>query len=103
MSCMNERSLHVLEFNKIIDDLAALAATSLGKEQVNALVPVTELDLVKQMQDETDEAMQILRLDKDIPLGGIFDVRDGLHRSRIGSILNEKECLDVASTLYGAR
>ncbi|HLQ73679.1 MAG TPA: endonuclease MutS2 [Bacillota bacterium] len=100
---MNERTLHVLEFHKIISSLSDYAATSLGEERIHALSPATDLERVQIMQNETDEAVHILRLDMDVPLGGIFDVTSSVHRSSIGSVLNEKECLDVASTLYGGR
>src|SRR5699024_5038157 len=76
---------------------------SLGEERIHALSPATDLERVQIMQNETDEAVHILRLDMDVPLGGIFDVTSSVHRSSIGSVLNEKECLDVASTLYGGR
>lgn len=100
---MNERTLHALEYDKIIQQLKGEAATSLGEELVLALKPSTRIDVVNKMQLETDEAMHILRLNKDIPLGGIFDIRASLKRSHIGGVLNVEECLNVASTIYGGR
>ncbi len=100
---MNERILHVLEFNKITDQLSKQAATSIGKDFCSSLKPSINIDEVKELQAETDEASQILRLNTTIPLGGIFDIRASIKRSVIGGVLRPEECLEVASTLYAAR
>ncbi|MCG5104308.1 endonuclease MutS2 [Oceanobacillus alkalisoli] len=100
---MNERVLHVLEFDKIIEQLMEQAETSLGKEKAAQISPETDLDKVNQLQEETDEAAQIHRLNKVIPFGGIRNIRESLKRSVIGSILSAAECLDTANTMYGGR
>src|SRR5699024_11695833 len=48
-------------------------------------------------------AAQTIRLKKAIPLGVIFDIRESLKRAYIGGVLNESECLDIATTIYGGR
>lgn len=100
---MNERTLHALEYDKIIYQLKDEAATSLGKELISSLRPSTNIEEVRHMQLETDEATKILRLNKEIPLGGIFDVRESIKRSHIGGVLTIEECLNIASTIYGGR
>ncbi|SDQ45032.1 endonuclease MutS2 [Virgibacillus salinus] len=100
---MNERILHVLEFNKITDQLSKQAATSIGKDFCSSLKPSINIDEVKELQAETDEASQILRLNATIPLGGIFDIRASIKRSVIGGVLRPEECLEVANTLYAGR
>lgn len=100
---MNERVLQALEFHKIIEQLTAQAETSLGKEKAAKLTPSSNFEEVVQMQEETDEAVQIIRLNKTIPLGGISDIRPSLSRSVIGGILSASECLDVANTIYAGR
>lgn len=100
---MNDRTLQALEYNKVIDILKAEAQTTLGTELINNLTPETDLSSVEVMQQETDEAMHILRQNETIPLGGIFDIRASIKRSTIGGMLSIDECLRVASTVYGAR
>ncbi|HLS20282.1 MAG TPA: endonuclease MutS2 [Bacillota bacterium] len=100
---MNNRTLHALEYNKIIDKLKAEAATTLGIEQIENLTPQTDLATVETMQQETDEVMHILRLNQTIPLGGIVDIRSSVKRSTIGGMLSIEQCLNVASTIYGTR
>lgn len=100
---MNERILRVLEYNKIVEQLTKQAATSLGKELASFLNPATDLATVKVLQQETDEAGLVERLNLSIPLGGISDIRASVKRSVIGGVLNTSECLDIANTIYGGR
>ncbi|MFD2926170.1 endonuclease MutS2 [Halobacillus naozhouensis] len=100
---MNQRILHVLEYKKIIEQLAEQAASSLGKERALALKPSIELEEVTQWQKETDEAAQVIRLKGYIPLGGIFDIKPSIKRTTIGGVLSAFECLDIASTIYGGK
>ncbi|SEA50995.1 DNA mismatch repair protein MutS2 [Thalassobacillus cyri] len=100
---MNQRVFHVLEYKKIIDQLAEFAASSLGKAKAAALKPSTDFEEVVQWQNETDEAAQVIRLHGNVPLGGIFDIKPSIKRSTIGGVLSPSECLDVASTIYGGK
>lgn len=100
---MNQRVLSVLEFNKIVEQLKKYAETSLGKDKAGKLMPSADLEEVKKLQEETDEAAHILRLNHLIPFGGIRDIRESLKRSSIGGVLSALECLDIANTIYGGR
>lgn len=100
---MNDRSLHVLEFVEIIDKLEQQAETSIGTELIQQLTPATTLEEVQQLQFETDEAVQIIRLNKVIPLGGIMDIRQIIQHSKMGRVLAINDCLQVSSTIYGGQ
>ena len=100
---MNERIYRVLEFNKIIDKLIDKADTSLGKTLAKTTKPKTDLETVLHLQAETDQAVQILRLNQTLPFGGISDIRPAVKRAEIGGILSAGECLQVQSTLYGTK
>ncbi|MCG1027857.1 endonuclease MutS2 [Virgibacillus halodenitrificans] len=100
---MNDRVLRVLEYKKIRDELINKTETSLGKKMAGKLNPSTEFNEVQHLQDETDEAMQIIRLNLNVPLGGIRDINESLKRTVIGGVLSTIECLDVANTIYGGR
>lgn len=100
---MNERTLYVLEFNKVIALLMEETATSVGRELASQLKPYTEMDDIIYLQNETDEALHILRLDKTVPFSQMYDITDSLKRSRIGSTLDTTECLQIAQTIYAGR
>lgn len=98
---MNERILRVVEFDKIKQRLLQHAETTLGKKKGEQMLPHADYNTVIHMLDETDEAMQVVRLNKIIPLGGIFDIETEIKRSTIGSTLSTQECIDIASTIRG--
>ncbi|KGP90873.1 recombination and DNA strand exchange inhibitor protein [Pontibacillus chungwhensis BH030062] len=100
---MNERIYHVLEYNKMIEQLSEQASSSLGKEQILKLKPSIDVDEVRKWQADTDEAAHVLRLKGHAPLGGVFDIRPHVKRATIGGMLQPEECLDIASTLYGSK
>src|SRR5690625_1235816 len=100
---MNERTLKVLEFDKIMTLLKEQTETSVGRNLAAKLTPLTELNAIETLQAETDEALQIHRLNKTIPFASIVDVTDSLKRSAIGSMLDTTECLQIAQVLYSGR
>ncbi|KGP71362.1 endonuclease MutS2 [Pontibacillus yanchengensis] len=100
---MNDRIFHVLEYTKIIEQLASQASSSLGKEQAQKLKPSIDVDEIRKWQDDTDEAANVLRLKGHAPLGGIFDIKPIIKRATIGGMLQPEECLDIASTIYGGK
>ncbi|RPF55424.1 endonuclease MutS2 [Aquisalibacillus elongatus] len=100
---MNNKILNQLEFPKIKDWLQSHASNSLGKELANKLSPSMDLDEVVHWQEETDEAVTVLRLKGNVPLGGITDIRPNIKRASIGGILYASELLEISNTLYGGK
>jgi DNA mismatch repair protein MutS2 len=100
---LNDKILKTLEYGKILNRLEHYAATSLGKERVQALKPSGDFEEVKRRLKATDEAANVDRLKGGAPFGGIRDIRPALHRARIGGMLNPAELLDIATTSQGAR
>src|SRR5690625_4268842 len=100
---MNERTLNVLEFDKIIALVMEETATTVGRNVTSKLTPSTNIEEVRHLQDETDEALHIIRLNKTVPFSQMHDITDSLKSSRIGSTLDTTECLHVAQVLYAGR
>lgn len=100
---MNQRSLRVLEYTKIIDMLEEKCTSSLGKEKARDLKPISDLNSIIQLQRETSEAQSILIKRSNIPLGGINDVSQYVKRTEIGSYLDPAQLLKLKDTLVGAR
>lgn len=100
---MQQKVLHVLEYEKLKEQLIKHASSSLGKERVKVLVPSSEYEEVAVAQEQTDEAAKVLRLKGNIPLGGLVDIRATVKRARIGGMLSSVELIEVAGTLYAGR
>ncbi|MFA5524186.1 MAG: endonuclease MutS2 [Tissierellales bacterium] len=100
---MNEKTLRVLEYGKIIQMLIDRTESSLGREVAEKLAPSTDLVKVKYAQDETDEGVSLLIKRGSAPLGGIHDVLIEIKRSEIGSVLSPGGLLKIADTLRATR
>lgn len=100
---MDDSVLNTLEFFKIRELLAARTGSALGKELAEALLPVSDPDLVRKRLDETDEAVRLLSTEPSVPLGGARDIRDVLKRAKIGGILEAFEIQSIGSVLYASR
>lgn len=100
---MNEKTLRVLEYDKIIKKLVDKAESSLGMELAKKLMPVTDINLVQKLQDETDEAVSLLIKRGSPPLGGIHDISSEIKRAEIGAMLAPGELLRIADTLRASR
>lgn len=100
---MEVKTLKVLEFQKIKEQLMNYATSSLGKEKIENLFPSTSFEEVIQWQEETDEARKALRLNGNVPLGGIFNITAHIKRAEIGGTLGVTDLVEVASTIYASR
>ncbi|TCL64242.1 DNA mismatch repair protein MutS2 [Hydrogenispora ethanolica] len=100
---MLERTLTVLEYPKIIAKLAEFASSTRGKELVQELQPLTYLSEIREAQQITSEAVQILLETDRIPLGGIFDIRNSLRKAALGGSLIPQELLEIAATIRASR
>jgi DNA mismatch repair protein MutS2 len=100
---MDHTVLHTLEYHKIIEMLAERAGSTLGKEFVRALKPVSDMNQVISWQEETKEARNLLDATLILPLGGIRDIRSLVKRCQLGGFIDPSELLQVSSTLAAAR
>ncbi|UTR05238.1 endonuclease MutS2 [Alkalihalobacillus sp. LMS6] len=98
-----EHVLRVLEYGKMKSQLMTFVASSLGKQQVQALKPSINMEDVQLMQNETGEMSTVIRLKAHIPLGGISDIKPHVKRAAIGGVLSASELTEIAGTLYGSK
>ena len=100
---MSERTLRVLEFTKIRDQLAAKALTPMGAERCQTLVPSCNMQEVLDWQQETEEASVILTYMGNHPMVPFADVRPSLALADKGATLSPKALLSVAELLRASR
>ena len=100
---MKERTLRVLEFNKILERLADFALTDMGRERCLALVPQEDLPSALEALEETEEAQVILTYMGGTPLISFADVRPYLAIAEKGASLSPKMLLEIARSLSAAR
>jgi DNA mismatch repair protein MutS2 len=101
---MNEQSLRVLEFDKVVDIVAGFAASEPGKTRVRSMKPVADRELATGRLRETREFMNILQRGESPSLDGILDVGQAVEKLGVsGNILSPAELLNMATTLAAGR
>ena len=100
---MEDHTLRVLEFEKVIAKLQDQSACAIGREVAGLSYPTTDLETAKRKQQETAEARAILQYEGNIPLGGIEDIRAYVERADIQALLQPQELLSIHGTLLAAK
>ncbi|MBX3001320.1 MAG: endonuclease MutS2 [Caldilineaceae bacterium] len=100
---MNPHTLRVLEYDKILERVAAHCAFSGGEELTRSLLPSDDLRTVQEWMGQTREAAALLEQKNDIYFGGVTDVRPLTTKAERGSMLLPGELSDIRSTLLRAR
>jgi DNA mismatch repair protein MutS2 len=100
---MHQKSWQVLEYPKILSQLAEHTSFSLGHELALKLRPSSREDVVRRRQQETTEARHLLDVKPTLSLGGVSNLRPLLKKARLRSTLTPGELLDVRTTLLAAR
>lgn len=100
---MKTKSWQVLEYPKILSQLAEHTSFSLGHELALKLRPSPREDVVRRRQQETSEARHLLEIKPTLTLGGVTNLRPLLKKARLQSTLTPGELLDVRTTLLAAR
>ncbi|MFD3156132.1 endonuclease MutS2 [Haloimpatiens sp. FM7330] len=100
---MNEKSLRVLEYDKIKEKVKMFTNTGAAKHLIDELRPYTNIYEVKEHLQETKEAFTLLIKKGTPPFEGIYDVRDGISMAQKGSVLMPGQLLKIAQMLRCAR
>ncbi|HTG00883.1 MAG TPA: endonuclease MutS2 [Nitrospirota bacterium] len=101
---MNEHSLRILEYGKVIEIVAGYAASDAGRRAVQDTLPENDRIIVEQRLRETGEMMSLLESGEHPPLEGILDISGVVGKlGAAGSVLTPQELLNAASTLAAAR
>lgn len=100
---MNEKVLHTLEYNKILDQLTEYAFSADAKSRCQKLRPITDRAQIEQLQQQTSDALSRLFKYGSLSFSGITDIRDSLKRLEIGGALSAIELLRVCSLLESAK
>jgi len=96
---MNEKSLKTLEYHKIINQLAKLASSPMGKELCQGLSPSISLDEIRKVQKETTDALTRIFAKGTVSFSGIRDIRGSLLRLKVGSTIGITELLQISALL----
>ncbi|UXU54305.1 endonuclease MutS2 [Staphylococcus agnetis] len=88
---MKQKTLEVLEFNKIKTTLLNEVISDLGAAKIHQLSPSTDFDTVVAQMEELDEIAQIYNQYRLPSLSGLSQVSAYIKRAQIGGTLNVQE------------
>jgi DNA mismatch repair protein MutS2 len=100
---MDQKTLHVLEYDKVRQRLAGYTSFSAGEALARALSPLTDLEEARRLQAETREARLLLDSHTEVTIGGARDVRRPADNAQRGFVLLPEDFLDIRNTLIAAR
>lgn len=100
---MDEKSLHILEYDKILHILAGYASFSGGEELARRLRPTTQQLEAELWQTQTQEAVQLLDNHTNVTIGGARDVRPAIDNAFRGFTLLPEDFLAIKGTLEASR
>ena len=100
---MNERTLRTLEYDKILEKVAAFAYSQNAKEAVKNIKPFSDAEAIKKALNETEEADIILFEHAINPSLNFDDVTQAIERAEILSMLSMGELLRIERVLRVAR
>lgn len=99
---MNKKTFRILEFDKIIEQLAALADSEPGKRLCLRLTPKSDPDKIRLMQKQTSDALARLLRGGSTSFGSNKDIGFITKHLSIGGSLNSEELLLLAGLLENA-
>ena len=99
----DEKSLHTLEYGKILDMLAAHAQSEGGKAACRALLPTSDIGEAELALDMTAEADRTLFEFSVSPSFAVDDIEETVVKAEKGAVLSIPELLRVGRALRVAR
>ncbi len=96
---MNKKSLKILEFHKIIEQLEEYAVSEGGKELCQGLAPMTDLSSINDALNQTNDALTRIYAKGSLSFSGTRNIGASVKRLEVGSTLSSTELLAISSTL----
>lgn len=96
---MKAKTLKTLEYNKILDLLVQQASSSMAKEELRCLQPMTSVAEIKDAMAETTQAQTVILKKGSAPLGQIYDISAAMTFARKGGVLTMGQLLQILYNL----
>lgn len=92
---MKEKTLSVLEYNKIIEQLIEQAGSEMTKKVISELKPYDDVSEIRDSQAETTEAVRLINYKGPLPVGGFYDIQESVSFARKGGTLTMAQLLRI--------
>jgi len=96
---MDKKSLQLLEFPAVRENLASFTSFLPGRELTLQVEPLTDYDRIILLLKQSAEARRLLAVESTFSIGDVVDVREIVKLARVGKILEPQNLMDVQYTL----
>jgi DNA mismatch repair protein MutS2 len=101
---ISDHTLLTLEFDKVRSLIADRTVSTLGREEIEALKPSDDLDIVQARMRPVLETMDLIAFDDPLSVSSLPDIRSALQASTVpGTILTISELLEIGQILLASR
>lgn len=96
---MQERTLEVLEYGKILEKLSKEARSNLVKKKILNLTPMTDIDDIREELEQASQMLAVIKRFGNIDLFGLYDFTNMVSYIRKKGILEAYELLQINDLL----
>jgi MutS2 family protein len=96
---LNNKTIELLEYDKIKEILKGYAISDLGKEMVEKMEPYVDIKQIEKLMNETTEARAIVNISSSIPIHSLIGIKNIKQKLGKGSILLPEELDTVAGLI----
>ncbi len=100
---MNKNTLKVLEWDKIVEDLAGFSTSETGKQRCLETQIYSDIETIKRELKHTSEAKLLLDRAVYPPIYGIRNIYEAVNLAKTGQTLNNSELIAIGRTLQASR
>jgi DNA mismatch repair protein MutS2 len=100
---MENTTLEMLEFNKILDILAGYASFSVSRDLILGLRPSYSREVVSMRLRQSAEARRLLSLRPNFSIGQVIDIREDVKAAAKGKTLEPMALLQIKETMAVCR
>ncbi len=100
---MNDKSIKILEYNKIIEMLKAGAASEMTRQVISEIKPLTDIYEIRHLLQQTTEAVKVIVVKGNPPMSAFYDIAPALMRARKGGALTMQQLLQISYNMRTAR
>ncbi len=99
---MNDKSIKILEYNKIIEMLKTGAASEMTRQVISELKPLTDIYEIRHLLQQTTEAVKVIMIKGNPPMSAFYDIAPALMRARKGGTLTMQQLLQISYNMRTA-
>ncbi len=100
---MNDKTMRVLEYDKIKNMLKDQAVSVMAKEMISDIKPLNQPETIVNLLKETSEASSVLKRIGRVPLNRILDIKAAIIRTQKGGTLDTRQLIDIVYNLRTAK